>query len=334
MDIVVKGRNVEVPAHYRELVEEKLARLERYDRKTIRADVELFHERNPRQAKICQRVEITVKGRGPAARAEACAADFYAALDAATSKLENRLRRMHDRRKVHHGRHNPTSVAEATADPIGQPVPAGAATVSGTAAGAAPTETAPAETAPAEPVGAGTVAANAAETGIPASAAATAVVATNGASMAGAVGTSSPATRSSATHNSASHGLAPHNSSAMHSSTAVDRTSASGGPSTGAVGPGPGSWRGQTAVLEAPDETAQETAEVPQQRFAQHDGGGPGRIVREKEHTAQPMTVDQALSAMELVGHDFYLFCDADNGRPSVVYRRSGFDYGVIRLVD
>jgi hypothetical protein len=45
------------------------------------------------------------------------------------------------------------------------------------------------------------------------------------------------------------------------------------------------------------------------------------------------MTVDQALYQMELVGHDFFLFHDADADKPSVVYRRRGFDYGVIRLV-
>jgi hypothetical protein len=61
---------------------------------------------------------------------------------------------------------------------------------------------------------------------------------------------------------------------------------------------------------------------------------GPGRVVREKEHPAKPMTIDQALFEMELVGHDFYLFADADSGRPSVVYRRHGYDYGVIRLVE
>jgi hypothetical protein len=59
---------------------------------------------------------------------------------------------------------------------------------------------------------------------------------------------------------------------------------------------------------------------------------GPGRIVREKEHPAKPMTVDQALFEMELVGHDFYLFADQDTGRPSVVYRRRAYDYGLIRL--
>ena len=90
MDIVVKGRNVEVPEHYRVHVAEKLARLERYDRKVIRFDVELFHEKNRRQSDNCQRVEITCFSRGPVIRAEACAADFYSALDAAITFLEGR----------------------------------------------------------------------------------------------------------------------------------------------------------------------------------------------------------------------------------------------------
>src|SRR3712207_3186190 len=81
VNIVVKGRNVEVPDHYRVHVAEKLARVERYDHKAIRYDVELFHERNPRQSKSCQRVEITGRCRGQVVRAEACGADFYAALD-------------------------------------------------------------------------------------------------------------------------------------------------------------------------------------------------------------------------------------------------------------
>ena len=55
-------------------------------------------------------------------------------------------------------------------------------------------------------------------------------------------------------------------------------------------------------------------------------------IVREKAHEAAPMTLDQALYEMELVGHDFFLFVDLGTGRPSVVYRRRAYDYGVIRL--
>jgi len=220
MDIVVKGRNVEVPEHYRVHVEEKLSRLERYDRKVIRFDVELFHEPNRRQAKNCQRVEITGKGRGPAVRSEACAGDFYAALDAAVTKLENRLRRLHDRRRVHYGRRSPSSVAEATADTPTMPVRGE----------------------------------------------------TNG--------------------------------------------------------------RASTAVLPARTEELEGVLAVPAQRWdGAEDDNLPGRVVREKEHPAEPMTVDQALYQMELVGHDFYLFHDSGSDQPSVVYRRRGFDYGVIRLV-
>ncbi|MFF5987790.1 ribosome hibernation-promoting factor, HPF/YfiA family [Prauserella flavalba] len=230
MDIVVKGRNVEVPEHYRLHVSEKLARLERYDRKVIRYDVELFHEPNRRQSKNCQRVEITGKGKGPAVRSAASAGDFYAALDSAISKLENRLRRMHDRRRIHYGRRSPESVAEAT----------------------------------------------------------------SAAAMAGGPG----------------------------------------GPTTS------GRRSAATAVMEAPAESAAPTTamsaeeiELPEQRW--DDGVAdyePGRIVREKQHSAEPMSVDQALYQMELVGHDFYLFNCSDTGKPSVVYRRKGFDYGVIRL--
>jgi ribosomal subunit interface protein len=219
MDIVVKGRNVEVPEHYRVHVEEKLTRLERYDRKVIRFDVELFHEPNRRQAKNCQRVEITGKGRGPAVRSEACAGDFYAALDAAVTKLENRLRRLHDRRRVHYGRRSPSSVAEATA-------------------------------------------------GMP---------------------NNTPTTNG----------------------------------------------RAGTAVLPARTEELTEAAApvVPGPRWdGAEDDNLPGRVVREKQHSAEPMTVDQALYQMELVGHDFYLFNDSGSGRPCVVYRRRAFDYGVIRL--
>ena len=63
----------------------------------------------------------------------------------------------------------------------------------------------------------------------------------------------------------------------------------------------------------------------------QVDGEGP-LVVREKVHQASPMTLDQALYEMELVGHDFYLFVDAESKLASVVYRRRGYDYGVIRL--
>jgi ribosomal subunit interface protein len=203
VDIVVKGRNVEVPDHYREHVADKLSKVERYDQKLMRADVELFHERNPRQSDTCQRVEITVMTKGPVVRAEAQAQDFYAALDCAINKLDARLRRSADRRRVHRGRHAPVSVAAATAN--------------------LPTDL---------------------------------------------------------TH-------------------------------------------GRTATLTEPALDAEPT---------EHDEDQPWRIVREKEHSAEPMTVDDALFQMELVGHDFYLFHDKESGRPSVVYRRRGYDYGILSL--
>ena len=61
------------------------------------------------------------------------------------------------------------------------------------------------------------------------------------------------------------------------------------------------------------------------------EGDGP-LVVREKTHSGTPMTVEQALYEMELVGHDFFLFVDKDSDRPSVVYLRKGYDYGVISL--
>ena len=63
----------------------------------------------------------------------------------------------------------------------------------------------------------------------------------------------------------------------------------------------------------------------------QVDGDGP-LVVREKTHAGVPMSLDQALLEMELVGHDFYLYVDSELLLPSVVYRRRAYDYGVIRL--
>lgn len=227
MEIVLCGRNVEVPQHFREHVGEKLARVERYDHKIIRIDVELAHEPNPRRAKSCQSIQITGRGRGPVVRGEGCAADFYSALDMALSRLESRLRRAHDRRRVHRGRRAPLSVAQATGID-GQAVDARSRT--------------------------------------------------NGASTAVLEGASPDAELS-----------------------------------------------GDLRVGEPT------TAGLPGPRAASDDGL-PGQIVRRKEHHAVPMSVDDALSQMELVGHDFFLFSDVETGRPSVVYRRHAYDYGVIAL--
>ncbi len=55
-------------------------------------------------------------------------------------------------------------------------------------------------------------------------------------------------------------------------------------------------------------------------------------VIRQKVFPSSLMTVDEAVDHMELVGHDFFLFIDAETDRPSVVYRRTGWNYGVIGL--
>ena len=87
------------------------------------------------------------------------------------------------------------------------------------------------------------------------------------------------------------------------------------------------------AGSEAADETRSDDEEPMERMVGPISvlGDGP-LVVREKSHPAEPMTLDQALYEMELVGHDFFLFVDKETERPSVVYRRRGYDYGVITL--
>src|ERR1700750_1886695 len=93
VEVVYKGRNVEIPDHFRIYVSQKLARLERFDRTIYLFDVELDHERNRRQRKNCQHVEVTARGRGPVVRGEASGAHFSSPPRGAVLKLVNRLRR-------------------------------------------------------------------------------------------------------------------------------------------------------------------------------------------------------------------------------------------------
>lgn len=75
------------------------------------------------------------------------------------------------------------------------------------------------------------------------------------------------------------------------------------------------------------------TGEIPvQQAPAQDDADYTPVVIRRKVFPSSHMTVEDALDHMELVGHDFFLFIDAETDRPSVVYRRKGWDYGVIAL--
>ncbi len=205
MDIVVRGRHMDVPDRFRELAADKLARLDRFGLDIARIDVEVSRERNPRLADRAIEVELNCYGRGPLIRAEAHAADKFAALDEACDTLTERLRRLADKRRSRRRRHARVVSADSVMPPP------------------------------------------AAEAEAPADDEAAAVIEDEGL---------------------------------------------------------------PTGVVLA---------------------DGPV-LVREKTHSTAPMTVMQALDALESVGHDFFFFYDSDVDRPSVLYRRRGFDYGLIRL--
>jgi ribosomal subunit interface protein len=194
VDIVVRGRHFDISTRFREHVGEKLARVDKFGVALSRIDVEISKETNPRLADRAFEVELTCVGRGPVIRAEATAADKYAALDLAYGRLEERLRRAADRR---HARYRKGGLPE-------------------------PIE--------------------------------------------------------------------------------IDEVVAA------------------EVEVEADDTEADVVYE-----------DGP-IVVRDKTHDTVPMTVGEALHALELVGHDFFLFHDVETGRPAVVYKRRGYDYGLLRI--
>ncbi|WNM23864.1 ribosome-associated translation inhibitor RaiA [Demequina capsici] len=208
MDIAISGRHTKVADDLRERITEKMEKVEALAPRATRVDVHVVHERNPKRADDQERVEITVRGKGGVVRAEASAADRHAAFDAASARLLEQLRRLHERR-AH--RHQGTSALRS-------------------------------------------------------------------------VGADAP--------------LAPvADSGAPHAASSVEP------------------WEG------APEGA---TREVPID--------GTPIVIRSKTHAAVPITVSEAIDQMELVGHDFYLFLDAESGLPSAVYRRRGWTYGVIHL--
>jgi ribosomal subunit interface protein len=121
VEIVVTGRHMQVSDRFRAHLDEKLAKIPQLAPRVQRVDVVVSHEPNKRQAKSCDRVEITCHVKGPIVRSEACLDDKYAALDVAMDKLMERLRRAQDRKRVHRGRRIPESVAQATARLAGSP---------------------------------------------------------------------------------------------------------------------------------------------------------------------------------------------------------------------
>jgi ribosomal subunit interface protein len=256
MDITFKGRHTSVPDRFRKHAVAKLAKLEKLDQKAFRVDVQVSTERNPRQADRSERIELTIRSRGPAIRAEAAADDRYVALDMAFAKLEARLRRAAERRKVRHGDQSVRSadVLAAVAAPDMADAPSG---MSGAKSG------------PGRVTGRG--------------------------------------------RNGRSQFVVP-----------LPEMSRA----TVAVAAGDG-----TGADRAADDSAGDQSAVSGLVPIQMEGDGP-LIVREKFHASGAMTIDQALLEMELVGHDFFAYHDRDCGKFSVVYRRRGYDYGVIRLVE
>ncbi|WP_026460062.1 ribosome hibernation-promoting factor, HPF/YfiA family [Schaalia suimastitidis] len=116
MDITVVARNAEIHPNFRSYVEEKVSKVTQFYPRAQRIDVELTHERNPRQADTAERIELTVYGKGPIIRAEAQSSDRYAAVDIAAGKLFERLRRMRDRAKDHRRRYDVPEDVELLVD--------------------------------------------------------------------------------------------------------------------------------------------------------------------------------------------------------------------------
>lgn len=205
--VTITGRNVEVPEHFQERVNGKLAKIEKLDPTLKSFHVELQHEKNPRREAEAERIQITATGSGHLARAEAKEENFYAALEVAVDKLERSLRKVKARRNIALSGHR-------------------------------------------APKGAGVIAAE------------------------------------------------------MEADAKAEQ-----------------------------ERAAQEAGKYDVDPYAdQVEDIVPGQIVRSKVHPNAPRSVDDALSEMELVGHDFYLFINEETNRPAVVYRRHAFDYGLIEL--
>ncbi|MFC1963076.1 HPF/RaiA family ribosome-associated protein, partial [Chloroflexota bacterium] len=55
-----------------------------------------------------------------------------------------------------------------------------------------------------------------------------------------------------------------------------------------------------------------------------------GKVVRVKRFSVKPMALEEAVEQMELLGHNLFLFLDAENDKFSVVYRRDDGNYGLL----
>jgi ribosomal subunit interface protein len=206
MDITITGRGVGIPDRFEDYATEKSDKIAHLADKALALEIKVLRHHETSGTSGDDRVELTLIGPGPVVRAEASAADKYAAFDLAMDKLLERVRQAKDRKKVHRGSRRPESLREATSNGrVADLVPADAAVLQAVATGEIPV------------VGA-----------------------------------------------------------------------------------------------EEPDWSPV--------------------VIRHKVFPATRMTQEDAVDHMELVGHDFFLFIDAVTDNPSVVYRRKGWDYGVIAL--
>ncbi len=67
-----------------------------------------------------------------------------------------------------------------------------------------------------------------------------------------------------------------------------------------------------------------------EEELGAESAGDNGRIVKTKQFALKPMSVDEATLQLELVGHDFFVFTNAESNRTNVVYRRNDGHYGLI----
>jgi ribosomal subunit interface protein len=199
---------VGIPDRFEDYATEKAEKVGQLAEKALALEIKLVRHHETNGSSGDDRVELTLIGPGPVVRAEAGAADKYAAFDMALDKMIERIRQAKDRKKVHRGQHRPVSLSEATSNGrVLDVVPASADVINAVTTGSIP----------------------------------------------------------------------------------------------------------------LPDASVEEAEWTPV-------------VIRQKVFPGERMTQEDAVDRMELVGHDFFLFIDARTDRPSVVYRRKGWDYGVIGL--
>ncbi len=209
MQVNISSRNLTVSDRFREYVSERTHKIEHIASRVESLSIKVTRHDHQRAAGIEDQVELTVTEPGHVIRAEAHAADKFAAFDIAFDKLAERLRRLSDKNKVHRGQHKPLSLTELSA-----------------------------------------------------------------------------------------HDFAELSVNPVDGDLLLGRN---------------------TSAAEVENDNPVDLGESPV-------------VIRRKEFVGSELSVDEAVDHMELVGHDFYLFVDSETKKPSVVYRRKGWNYGVIAL--